>query len=496
MISVADLSYAYPGRSPVLRNVSFSIPSGVHIAIMGSNGSGKTTLALLLKGLLQPSSGIIEVDGFTCKDDISHFEVMKRVGLVFQNPDNTIVSTTVERELAFGMENLGISTDEMKSRIDFALVRFDLERYRQTNPANLSGGEKQRCALAAVMVMHPSYLILDEPTSLLDPGGKQNILRSIRESVEQGATAIHITQFVEEARMADRVIILKDSGICLDGVPGEVLVSGNQFRSCDVHANIASCMSENLPDQNVLIHQNSKVFSSKPLVKLTDVGHIYNLNTPFKKQALSGISISFLSGSSTALLGPSGSGKTTLLEIAAGITAFTSGTVDIEGKPLKAMAFQFPEDQIFGETLDDYICFGPRNIGIDEKDLADIVSHALMEVGLDPETYHFRDPFSLSGGEQRRIALAGVLAMQPDMLILDEPIAGLDRFGMEIVIGFLENYIKMGGTLFFSTHDFEVAHRLAHFTAVLCDGRLETYGSTHEVFNKSPWIQSLLENLT
>ena len=498
MITANDLTFAYPGQEPVLRSVSLNIQAGSHVAVMGSNGSGKSTLAFLIKGLLQPVSGSISVDGFSPDNDTSRFEIMKRVGLVFQNPDHTIVATTVEREIAFGLENSGVPPDEMKHRVNDALGRFGLMRYRHTNPANLSGGEKQRCALAGVMVMQPSHLILDEPTSLLDPENRSRLLSSIHEAADHGTTVIHITPFIEEARTAGRVIILDNCEICMDGSPGEILKDTGRFRTCSVSGddfrNVATAQEKSVKNGPAASRAENPAQTQTEgitLISLEHVAYIYDNGTPFQNQALRDISMNISRGSSTAVLGPSGSGKSTFLEIVSGVTTGTGGSVRVVGNPLRAMAFQFPEDQMFGDTVASYVSFGPRNTGISEDDMPETVAKALASVGLDPDRYSSRDPLMLSGGEQRRAALAGVLAMNPDVLVLDEPIAGLDRSGMEIIIQFLHRYVVYGGTLLFSTHDFEVAWRLASFAVVLRDGCMESYGAIDDVFRESEWLNGL-----
>jgi energy-coupling factor transport system ATP-binding protein len=499
MIKTHNLTFAYPGQPPVLHDINLAIADGTHVAVSGPNGSGKTTLSLLIKGLLVPSSGTVSVDGFCSGDEISRFEIRKHVGLVFQNPDNTIVTTSVESELAFGLENLGVAPEEMNKRIEETLRRFNLVDYRHTNPSHLSGGEKQRLALASVMIMNPTYLILDEPTALLDPPSRRMLFDSIQEIVRKGTTVIHITQFETEAFIADRVVVLDKSGICLDGKPEDVIPRTQVFKSCGF---LLKNPPNTVPPSDDAVHENmsSGILTGENgsqtsrqgtiAVSLDKVGFAYDAGTPFEKKALNRVSMTFEKGSSTVILGASGSGKTTLLEIAAGITAPTSGRAYVNGNPIRAMAFQMPEDQLFGHSVESYIEFGPRNLGIVEHELNDAVSEALVAVGLEPDIYRKRDPLSLSGGEKRRVALAGVLAMNPDMLFLDEPTAGLDRHGMEQVIGFLRKYLENCGALVFSTHDFEVAGSLCTYAVVLDHGRIETYGRIEDVFVQSPWLHS------
>jgi energy-coupling factor transport system ATP-binding protein len=227
------------------------------------------------------------------------------------------------------------------------------------------------------------------------------------------------------------------------------------------------------------------------IIFLENISHSYDRGLPFEKKALENINLPLIQGTSTVLMGPAGSGKTTLLEIACGLTEPSAGRVNCGEKPLRTMAFQFPEDQIFGDTVGEYVAFGPDNIGMQKEEIIKASHEALSSVGLDPALYYSRDPLTLSGGEKRRAALAGVLAMRPDVLILDEPTAGLDFWGTELVLIFLKKYLDSGGTLLFSTHDFEVAERVAEYVVVLEHGRLETYGELAEVFTKSQWIEKV-----
>lgn len=492
MLTLSTLTFAFPGRPDVLSGISLSIGDGSHVAVMGPNGSGKSTLALMLKGILAPTAGTVSVDGFSAAaGERERDEVMRRVGIVFQNPDNAIVSTTVEREIAFGLENLGIPGGEMRARVEETLQRFDLERYRFTSPEHLSGGEKQRLALAAVMVMRPAHLILDEPTSLLDPEGGERILSLIHETAQAGTTVIHITQSATEALAADRLIVLDGGAPILDGPPREVLRDTARYgieSLDDIHDPAGGFSAAPVP--------GSPATQEAPLVSLRGITFIYDAGTPFAHRALDGVSLDIHAGKAVTLLGPSGSGKTTLLEIAAGLTEPADGTVALRDTPLRAMAFQFPEDEVFGDTVAEYVAFGPGNIGFPPGVITRTVDDALMAVGLDPARFRARDPFTLSGGEKRRAAIAGVLAMNPRVLVLDEPTAGLDRRSAGRIADILETYVRNGGALLFSTHDFRMARRLAHQTAVLCRGRIETYGETAAVFADSPWLGMLRTRTT
>lgn len=236
MIDVRNLSFSFSetgGQPYALKNVSLTIREGETIAVMGKNGSGKSTFGRCLNGLLQPTAGEVLVDGFSTRDASRLIEIRRRVGMVFQNPDNQIVSATVEREIAFGLENLGLPYDEMHRRVEEMLEIFDLRAHRNRPPHALSGGEKQRLALAAVTAMKPSYLVLDEPTSLLDPKSRKEVLRFVHalhaKAAGHAVTTILITQFPEEALTAERLIIFHDGRIVQDGKPEEI------FAEIDLH---------------------------------------------------------------------------------------------------------------------------------------------------------------------------------------------------------------------------------------------------------------------
>jgi energy-coupling factor transport system ATP-binding protein len=231
MIEIRDLEFSYPGSmKPVLDSVSFTLHPGERAALMGANGSGKTTLIRCLNGILDPASGSVTVDGLsalTGSDTL--FEIRRRVGLVFQNPDDQMVATSVEREIAFGLENLGLPRDEMIARIDSVLDRFGLSAERHTPPHRLSGGQRQRLALASVVAMQPSYLVLDEPTSLLDPRAQAAFHDLLRAALSD-AGVLFVTQYPEEALLFDRLIVLDGGRIRWDGPPGSVFENMEALR--------------------------------------------------------------------------------------------------------------------------------------------------------------------------------------------------------------------------------------------------------------------------
>ena len=229
-IVLKGVSYSYSlgeGSSlKALKNLSFSVEKGEFVALAGMNGSGKSTLAQLLNGLFIPSSGDVLIDGLSTSDEKNTFEIRKKAGMVFQNPDNQMVATIIEDDVAFGPENIGVPRDEIIERVDEALEAVGMNEYRKRSASKLSGGQKQRIAIAGVLAMRPDILILDESTSMLDPNGRKEIMSIAKKLNEQGITVINITHNMDEAVLADRIIVLRKGRIAIDGTPKEVFSSG------------------------------------------------------------------------------------------------------------------------------------------------------------------------------------------------------------------------------------------------------------------------------
>ena len=229
-IEVKNVSYNYSlgdGRAvKALKNVSFSIEKGSFVALTGMNGSGKSTLAKLLNGLFVPAEGEVLIDGLSTKDEKNTFEIRKKAGMVFQNPDNQMVATIIEDDVAFGPENVGVPRDEIIERVTSALDAVGMSDYRSRTASKLSGGQKQRVAIAGVLAMRPDILILDESTSMLDPIGRRDVMSVAKALNQKGITVINITHNMDEACLADRIIVLRKGRVAIDGAPKEVFTSG------------------------------------------------------------------------------------------------------------------------------------------------------------------------------------------------------------------------------------------------------------------------------
>ncbi len=222
MIEVKNLSYSYDGENlkMVLNDLTLDIPKGQFVAVLGHNGSGKSTFAKQLSAIINPSQGKVFVDGADTSDEKNLWDIRKKVGMVFQNPDNQIVATVVEEDVAFGPENLGIAPEEIRKRVDFALKTVDMEEFKKEQPHHLSGGQKQRISIAGIIAMMPGYIVLDEPTAMLDPKGRAEVMQTIKYlNKEHGITIVLITHYMEEAAEADRVVVLEEGKVIIDDIP-------------------------------------------------------------------------------------------------------------------------------------------------------------------------------------------------------------------------------------------------------------------------------------
>lgn len=254
VLQVQNVSYSYDKRKNALSGVTFSVEKGEYVAVIGHNGSGKSTLAKLLNGLLIPDSGSVTVCGFSSEKKDECFEIRKRVGVVFQNPDNGIVASIVEDDIAFGPENLGVLRKEIGERIEFALNAVGMKEYANASPSRLSGGQKQRVAIAGVLALKPEILVLDESTAMLDPKGRKEIL-SVAEKLnkEQGVTIITVTHYMDEAAKADRIIVLSDGKIVKEGAPKEIFNDGAELKSYGLELPYPAYIAEKLRQKGLKI---------------------------------------------------------------------------------------------------------------------------------------------------------------------------------------------------------------------------------------------------
>lgn len=494
----------------ILKGVDITIKKGEFIALLGRNGSGKTTFSKQLNAILRPSEGTVTVDEMGTKDADKLYEIRQRVGMVFQNPDNQMVAANVEEEVAFGPENLGMESDTIVARVKQALEQVRMWKRRKTAPNHLSGGQKQRIAIAGILAMHPDYIVLDEPTAMLDPKGRKEVMEALqRLNQEQEMTVILITHDMEEAALASRVILLADGQMRFDGRPEkffgadallaemgmEAPLSYRVQQAMGSAANLQSGAGEKR--DKCKIDALDTFEKDKDLLSLQHVSYIYSLGTAYEKVALDDVNLSLGKGEIVGLAGHTGSGKSTMIQLLNGLLKPTSGTVTFEGKDIHAkgysgnylrskvgMVFQYPEHQMICDTVWEDVAFGPGKQGLTGEACETRVEEALRFVDL-PEKYYQASPLQLSGGQKRRVAIAGVLAMHPEYIILDEPAAGLDAAGKREIFDRIRRMSREQGIgVLLVSHSMEDLAEYADRIIVLDDGKKILDDRPAQVFAK------------
>ena len=505
-VRLAHVTLRY-GDSVALDDVTLEVCRGERVCVLGANGSGKSTLASVICGLLAPDEGDVELAGHAVctggvPDLTAYRDARRQLGLVFQNPDDQIVTSVVADDVAFGPENLGVPRAQISVRVARELRRVAMEKYAHADPSRLSGGQRQRVCIAGALAMEPAVLVLDEPSSLLDVRGRAAIMRVMGRLAAAGATLVHVTHFMDEALAADRVVVMQHGHVALEGTPGEVFAAKN--------AQVIEALGLEMPFEArlaVALRQAGAaggaiaapgapsdekpaacVPAAEPLAILArDLGFSYGPDA----QALDGVSLKVPARATTAIVGQTGSGKSTLLRLLCGLEAADAGSLTVCGinaatkrgrrQVRRAVGYvmQHPERQLFAQTVADDVAFGPRNQGLSAAEVERRVAHALDLVGLADR----RDasPFELSGGQQRLAAIAGVLAMEPELLVLDEPTAGLDPRGRARLRALMADLAAHGVTLLQVTHSMEDAARADH-VVVLDQSHVLAAGTPAEVF--------------
>lgn len=252
LLQAENVSFSYDKKHNVIKNVSLSVDEGEYVAIIGHNGSGKSTLAKLFNGLIKPDEGNIVVDGFSAAEKKNLFEIRRRVGVVFQNPDNQLVASIVEDDVAFGPENIGVPRKEIEERINFELSAVGMEKFRHSSPNRLSGGQKQRIAIAGVLALKPKILVLDESTAMLDPQGRKEVLGVVKKlNREQNVTVVTITHYMDEVVCADKVYVVNDGTIAMSGKPEEIFKRKEELKNYGLELPLAAVIADKLIDEGV-----------------------------------------------------------------------------------------------------------------------------------------------------------------------------------------------------------------------------------------------------
>lgn len=511
----------------ILKGVELTIKKGEFIALLGRNGSGKTTFSKQLNAILRPSEGTVTVDEMGTRDAEKLYEIRQHVGMVFQNPDNQMVAANVEEEVAFGPENLGMESDTIVARVKQALEQVRMWKRRKTAPNHLSGGQKQRIAIAGILAMHPDYIVLDEPTAMLDPKGRKEVMEALqRLNQEQEMTVILITHDMEEAALASRVILLADGQVRFDGTPedffGEDALLAEMGMEAPLSYRVRKLIDSDVFEKKIgdarveeaTIDKREKAAEydktgreweasselvdkkknkkaeaetdekNQALLSLQHVSYIYSPGTAYEKVALDDVNLSLGKGEIVGLAGHTGSGKSTMIQLLNGLLKPTGGTVTFEGKDIHAkgysgnylrskvgMVFQYPEHQMICDTVWEDVAFGPSKQGLTGEACETRVEEALRFVDL-PEKYYQASPLQLSGGQKRRVAIAGVLAMHPEYIILDEPAAGLDAAGKREIFDRIRRMSREQGIgVLLVSHSMEDLAEYADRIIVLDDGK-------------------------
>lgn len=541
-INVEKVSFSYPSSTydqeaiQAVNQVSLTVKKGQHVTILGRNGSGKSTLAKMINGLELPDQGSVFVFGKNTLNENEIWSIRQECGMVFQNPDNQIVGTTVEEDVAFGPENLGVPSAEIRERVDFALERVGLSEYVVKSPSQLSGGQKQKLAIAGILAMEPSCIILDEATSMLDPQASSDLMALIKKfKTEYNLTIIDITHDIENAIYADYIYIMQNGEIYYSGTPREIFSKPDKilsaglelpqhlliyylFRSnysletvTDIEAKFSEKIftQEEAAEAIYRISKKEKVkypkiaktnkeekkakSSQEPLISLENLSFSYQKGTSFELKALDAVSFAINQGEVVTVTGHSGSGKSTLISHLNGLIRPQEGKITVMGldtsdkKQIRkirehlGLLFQYPEHQLFENTVYEDIAFGPKQFGVKDPQLTENVKQAIKIVNLDEDILS-RSPFELSGGQQRRVAIAGVIATDCDIYVLDEPAAGLDPIGKREIFNYISQLRKLGKTIILVTHDMTLAAEISDRVMVFKEGKLLDFDKVENIF--------------
>jgi energy-coupling factor transporter ATP-binding protein EcfA2 len=515
MIRLQGVGHSFPGRPgepPALEDVDLTLDRGETVALMGANGCGKSTLARCLNGLLVPTAGAVTVDGLPTRSEGSLSEIRRRVGMLFQEPSTQLVTWSVADEIAFGPRNLGMGADAVRSAVEAGLARWGLGGLRDRRPLSLSAGQMAAVAIASVMAMRPGYLIVDEPSSLLDRQGRA-ILREAINGIKgaEDVGVLWVTQFPEEAMLFDRLVILCEGRIAADGDPALILRRRSDLNRWGMEATPATLMSEKLIELGLPLKQEHVLLGSlweelealgfeglaprgaaevspsraetpgaggPAALRLDRVSFGYGGRTDLLRE----VSLEICPGECLGLVGLSGSGKTTLSFLAAGALKPTSGAVirapgrsqGGRGSPPVGLAAQLPEEQFCVSTVEAEVGLGLLGGGMTPDGARERVESCLQSVGLDPSRFMGRSPLSLSEGEKRKVALASALAVPGAFLVLDEPTLGLDGCSCDAALSALGEHLSDGGgSALVASHSGDFLFRAARRLLRLKDGRSE-----------------------
>ena len=530
--TLLDVTFVHAKGVVALDHVSFSIPTGKRTCIVGANGSGKSTVASILSGLTAPDEGTVTFLGTTVVNNGQvDFEAYKTIrpqlGLVFQNPEDQIICSVVADDIAFGLENLQIPNNQITPLVEQQIKLGTLTEFSSENPQMLSGGQQQRVAISGALVMKPQILILDEPSAALDVVHRNNVMGLVEKLRAAGKTIVHVTHFMDEVVSADHVIALDDGRVAFEGTP-EALFEQHELVEClHLEEPFAYQVAHALNNRGVVVCKSPS--AQRVLSELTGLlataaqgarsagaagscdgaavaagcgdatgsvseaaaVSVRDVTFSYQKPVLKNISVDVQKGSHVAVIGSTGSGKSTLARLICALDTPDSGILCVAGLDTRqkqnrrklhgivGYVMQRPERQLFAQTVAEDVAFGPTNLGLSACDVASAVDAALKLVGLS----HKADasPFELSGGQQRLCALAGVIAMQPKVLVLDEPTSGLDPHYCSELRKIINAVLEDGCTVIELTHSMEDAAETDQII-VLHEGDLVFSGTPYQTF--------------
>ncbi len=514
-LEVRSVSFSYDEKitGRTLNSVSFFVNKGERIALLGHNGSGKSTLTKILGGLLEPDEGACFIDGVDI-NKMDFQDLRRKIGMVFQDPENQIVAAMVEDDVAFAPENQGLPSEEIQLRVDIALKEADLLHKKDAPVSALSGGEKQRTALAGVLAADVECLILDEPMAMLDPKSRLRIEKVLRFIHGEGMTILQITHQIETENFDDiqRVLVLSKGQIIWQGktqefwdkaeelgfeLPDELKIK-KFFNRLGVRGEGLEIFSEKNFSVPAKLKNNSEIKNHETKFNIKNLSFKYDE----KNFALKNLDTEIFSGSWLSIIGHTGSGKSTLVQHLNALYKIQSGEIffDAQKLPQKGeevhalrqrvgLVFQHPEDQLFSPTVREELAFAPKNAGLKNSKLDEAVLFGLECVGLG-KNFLERNPLALSGGERRLVAIASVLSTRPECIVLDEPLAGLDASYQKKILEMLKNLRNSGTTIITITHNLDTALKFSDRILILRNGEKIKEGSPDEVIEE---IMNVLE---
>ncbi len=531
VIEIDDLTFRYPlAERPALANVDLSVNPGEMVCIVGANGAGKSTLCSAVRGLVPhftkgDLNGSVRVLGRSVPDTALS-ELARDVGYVFQNPFTQMsgVSRTVFEELAYGLGNLGVPPDEMRDRVERMLDRTDLQPLRDRNPFQLSGGQQQRVALASILVMQQPVLVIDEPTSQLDPESTDMVFELVAAARDEGRTVLLVEHKMEHiAKLADRIVVLSQGGVLLDGPPAAVFsdprceAAGTRMPESMYLSRALVDRGLNLPahpltvekliadvegtgvqptgETNAAFRPSTTKEIEHPILKLQDVSFSY----PNGVEAVQGLSVALARGESLGIIGQNGAGKTTTAKLMNGLLKPSSGRVLVGGDDTRdwtaaqtarriGYVFQNPDDQIFNATVFREVEYALKRTDLSESARRERVDQALELTGLTGE--HDTNPYDLPPSVRKFVTIASAIANDTDVMILDEPTAGQDLVGLNRLMQLLRTLQKKGKSVITITHDMEFVSQNFTRTVVMANRQLLRDTATNQVFYDTDALQT------